>query len=256
MFFQGLNDPASIQLVPRCRSACAAVLILVGSAAAAADAPPAPGLNEAQRLVFMNDSLRDLSAGSVLIYDFSHKDKETKGFSDRVKLTVTRVLGDGKRDLTFDFLTGNRHVAFHPAAAYKGNPVPIQFLERDVDEMARSVDGRAGYFQSRIRRAFFHPQVRPVKISFQGKEVNGVEVSVAPFVNDPNIERFRAYAHKQYEFLFSDQVPGGLYRIRTVVPGEKDATPVIEEDLTFSRLTSTEDPARSAAESAAHPSSR
>ena len=37
--------------------------------------------------------------------------------------------------------------------------------------------------------------------------------------------------------LFRSQVPGGLYQIRTAVPADNDAPPVIEEQLTFERLT-------------------
>jgi hypothetical protein len=62
-------------------------------------APPAeePQINEAQRLVFMNDLMTGLKTGSVLDYTFSHQDQDTKGFSDAVKVTVTDVLKDGNR---------------------------------------------------------------------------------------------------------------------------------------------------------------
>lgn len=197
-----------------------------------------PQINEGQRLVFMNDLMSGLKTGSVLDYTFSHHDQDTKGFSGSVKVTVTDVLKDGHRGLAFDFLTGPHHIDFPATKSYKGNPIPILFLEQDIAEMARSTDGRAGYYQSRIRKAFLKPQVHPVKISFEGKEVPGVEVSVTPFVNDPSIERFKAYANKRYDFLFSDQVPGGVYEIHAVVPGGKGGQPVVDEQLKFQKLTS------------------
>jgi hypothetical protein len=214
-----------------------AAAVLFSVPATAVDQTDTPEINEAQRLVFMNDALHDLGAGSVLSYDFSHRDQGTEGFSDTVEVTVTDVLDDGRRNLTFGFLTGPHHIDFHPATAYKGNPVPIQFLERDIDEMAKSTAGNAGYFQTRIRKFFAHAQAKPTRIQFQGKEVDGVEVAVTPFADDPNIDRFRSYAQKRYDFVFSDQVPGGLYQIRTLVPGPNGSESLIEDALTFRQVT-------------------
>jgi hypothetical protein len=223
------STPASLSL---------AAALLISQPTASAGQADTPEINEAQRLVFMNDYLDDIGAGSVLSYGFSHRGRESKGFSDTVKVTVTDVLEGGKHNLSFDFLTGDNHIDFHPAAGYKGNPVAIQFLERDIQEMAKSTDGHAGYFQNRIRKSFVHPEIREVKIPYQGKEVDGVKISVTPFVNDPNIDRFKAYAGKRYEFLFSDQIPGGLYEIHTLVPGQDGGDPLVEEGLTFRQLTS------------------
>jgi hypothetical protein len=212
-------------------SAVLGLLLVAGAGAAAADQPE---INEAQRLVFTNDYLQDAAPGTTLVYDFSHRRSDGKDdFSDTVKMTVTASGKDGRHDLSFDFLTGDRQVGFHPASGYKGNPLPIQFLERDVDQMAKATGGRSNYFQNRIRRAFLRPEVRPIKVSFQGKEVEATEVSVTPYRNDPNLDRFRSYANKRYEFTFSEQVPGGLYRIRTRVPEAKGLAPVAEEEMTF-----------------------
>lgn len=223
-----------------------AALAIPGLAADPAGAPPpaqapAPSspseVNQAQRLVFMNDGMRNVPVGGVLEYGFSSGGKDRESFADRVLVKVSRVGEDGRRDMEFDFLTGERHLDFHPATAYLGNPVSIHFLERDISELAKETGGDIAYFRNRVRRAFTHPEIRPVKIPLDGKELNGVSVSVTPFVDDPNKERFPAYANKRYDFLFSEQVPGGLYRIRTTVPGTSDQGPVIEEDLTFRRET-------------------
>ena len=223
----------------------AAALAILGSAALAADhagAPPPvqapapdspPEINQAQRLVFMNDGMRNVPVGSVLEYGFSSGGKDRDSYSDRVTVKVSRVGEDGRRDMQFDFLTGEHHLDFSPATDYRGNPVSIHFLERDISELAKETGGDIAYFRNRVRRAFTHPEVRPVKISLDGKALDGVSVSVTPFVDDPNKERFPAYTNKRYDFLFSEQVPGGLYRIHTTVPGESGQGATIEEDLTF-----------------------
>jgi hypothetical protein len=202
-----------------------------------AQTPPAE-LNRAQQLVFVENHIQNVPRGSILTYAFNSETKGVERYSDTVKITVTGVLEDGRRNLEFDFLSGPHHIDFSPAQGYSGNPVIIHFLERDISRMARETSGWSGYFRNRIRDSFGQPvSVRDIKISLQGRELNGVEVVVEPFVSDPNIQNFEAYANKRYEFIFSDQIPGGVYRIHTRVPGENGADVFIDEALTFTQLT-------------------
>jgi hypothetical protein len=153
-------------------------------------------------------------------------------------MTVTEVRPDNPRDLSFEFLSGQRRIDFHDAEGYRGNPVIIQFLERDIRDMSLATGGSTNYFRNRIRKSFKEPQLRTISISVDGQAIEATEVTVTPFAKDPNIDKFERYAPKRYELIFSDQLPGGLYRIRTLVPG--DDRPVMEEQLTFSGVTEAE----------------
>ena len=198
----------------------------------------APVPNKAQRLVFMDDHLRDVDKGSVLNYDFSSQTKDEQKLTDTVRVTVTDVLDDGTRNLEFDFLSGKNHIDFEPAVGYVGgNPVVIHVLEWDISRMVRATGGSNNYLRNAIRRSFKQPEVESTEIAFQGDKVPATRVVVRPFVNDPNIDRFPVYANKSYEFIFSDRVPGSVYRIHTLVPGDKAGEIYIEEQLTFSRVT-------------------
>jgi hypothetical protein len=208
--------------------------LLMTAAAVAADAD-APELNQAQQLVFMDDHLSDIPRNRVLSYKFESHIKGMEDVADTVRMTVTEVREDNSRNLSFDFLSGNRHIDFHDAEGYRGNPVIIQFLERDIRDMSLATGGSSDYFRNRIRKSFAEPQIRTLRISLDGKDLEAVEVMVTPFVNDPNIDKFQRYSQKRYEFIFAEQVPGGLYRIHTLVPS--DDTIEIEEQLTFSRVT-------------------
>ena len=137
-------------------------------------------------------------------YAFDRRGKDKDSFSDRVKVTVVQVRPDGSRDLDFDFLSGGRHLDFHSATAYRGNPISIQFLERDIAELSKTTGGDAAYFRNRLRRAFAHPEVRPIAIEYQGQSVEGIAVVLTPFADDPNRDRFPEYVQKRYEL----QLPG------------------------------------------------
>ncbi len=47
------------------------------------------------------------------------------------------------------------------------------------------------------------------------------------------MDKFPFYAKKRYEFLFAEDLPGGLYQIHTQVPDEGGADSMIDERLTF-----------------------
>lgn len=213
----------------------AATLVLASAAATAAENTEAPVLNQAQQLVFMEDHLRDIPRDRVLNYDFESHVKGMEDVADTVRMTVTEVREDNSRNLSFEFLTGTRHIDFHDAEGYRGNPIIIQFLERDIRDMSEATGGSIEYFRNRIRKSFTDPQVRTIRISLDGKDMDAVEVMVTPFVKDPNIAKFQRYAQKRYEFVFAVGVPGGLYRIHTLVPADDEIQ--IEELLTFNRIT-------------------
>jgi hypothetical protein len=199
---------------------------------------PPPNLNEAQKLIFFKDHLKGVSKGSRLDYGFKSKTGE-ESFTDKIEVKVTDIVSERKRDLEFNFLSGENHIDFSPAKAYTGNPVIIHFLERDISLMARDTGGSSGYFRNRIRDSFKHPaQISQVTFNYNGKDLTGTEVVVTPFIADPNADNLKLYIKKRYEFMLSDQVPGGVYRIRTQVPSDKGDQVLIDEDMTFQKIVS------------------
>jgi hypothetical protein len=199
---------------------------------------PPPNVNEAQMLIFYKDHLNGVTKGSRLDYDFKSEAGE-ESFTDKIEIKVTDIVDENQRDLEFNFLSGENHIDFSPAKGYTGNPVIIHFLERDISLMARDTGGSAGYFRNRIRDSFNQPaQVGQVKFNYNGKELTGTEVVVTPFFGDPNAENLKYYTKKRYSFIFSEQVPGGIYRIRTQVPSDKEEQLLIDEDMTFQKVVS------------------
>ena len=75
--------------------------------------------------------------------------------------------------------------------------------------------------------------------------MDGHQIRIAPYVNDPKRPLFEEYADKQYTIILSEEIPGSLYQIRTVVPGKTEdglemGEPLIEETLTFVGAVDTE----------------
>jgi hypothetical protein len=118
-----------------------------------------------------------------------------------------------------------------PAA--EGNPVILYFLEHDVREMKRLTGGSENHFRKRLRTAIYQgAEVRDVTMRYRGRAVKGKEILFSPFLDDPNRPKYEKFATKNYRFTLSDAVPGGVYGIRTSVPGENAAAqPLLVEEL-------------------------
>jgi hypothetical protein len=115
----------------------------------------------------------------------------------------------------------------------QGNPAILYFLERDIREMQRLTGGKANYFRKRIRMAVYQgAQIVDVTLPYQGKQVAGRQITIAPYLDDPLKARFEKLAGKQYVFTLSEAVPGGVYAIRARIEGESaGATPALLEEM-------------------------
>ncbi|HAZ60412.1 MAG TPA: hypothetical protein DCY89_02415, partial [Gammaproteobacteria bacterium] len=50
-----------------------------------------------------------------------------------------------------------------------------------------------------------------------------------PFQYDELRDRFEEMADKRYSIIVSDQIPGSLYEIHTLVPGKEEGSPPLHE---------------------------
>jgi hypothetical protein len=103
--------------------------------------------------------------------------------------------------------------------------------------MERRTGGKATYFRKRVRMALAESaQVQPIQFDFNGRSVNGTQITLHPFTDDPLKSRFEKLADKTYVFTLSQEVPGQLYRMQTQArapQAQADAPPLLEETVTF-----------------------
>src|SRR5690348_2701557 len=100
-------------------------------------------LSAAQTALFASDHLHAIIAPTILRYRFTASG--VSGFADTIAIGVS-PRPDGTKDVRIDFFTGERHLPFQPVNGFKGNPVLMFFLERDVLEMHKATGGSALYF--------------------------------------------------------------------------------------------------------------
>ena len=198
-------------------------------------------ISDAEKRVFMADHLKNVTARTTLNYQFTKSGALEKGFEDRVSLSIKPASTGPGKNCHIEFLTGERQYRQLPDVIENatGNPVILAFLERDLSEMKRLTKGQPNYYRKRIRMVLAQKaESKPVTIRFSGKDLPGSEIVLTPYEDDPARPRYEKFSNKSYTITLSDEIPGGVYKLRSVIQerANKDATkgkPMIEETLTF-----------------------
>lgn len=232
----------------------ASLLINVGIGGAAAQAaksppppapaeqagePPAKPISVVETRVFLDNHLGNLAKSVAVEYAFKRTGSLGENFEDKVVLKVHDGGKEQGRVAAAEFLSGARRFEMPEISNAEGNPVVLYFLERDVREMERITKGKQLFFRKRIRLALADSDsVKPVTVKFEGREIKANEIRVQPYLNDPVKVRFEKYEKKTYIFIMSDQVPGGVYQLRTTVASTEanSDAPLVDETLTFAKL--------------------
>ncbi|MCC6708426.1 MAG: hypothetical protein IT492_12790 [Gammaproteobacteria bacterium] len=224
--------------------ALAASASVTAAEAQAAQQPAEVKFSEAETRMWMTDQLRNVTKPINLRYDF-HKTGSLEpdfNFDDKVELKVEKINADGSKDGTVQFFTGEHNFPAPPMESVTVNPVLGHYLYGDVMQMNRLTDPngeareRWRYFQRRIKFSLSEDAtVKPVSFEFNGRTWKGYEISFVPYAKDPKRNLFEKFADKRYSVTVSDELPGYLYRIETIIPDAKpEQPPLIREVLQLS----------------------
>lgn len=202
--------------------------------------PDSLNFSPAESQLWLSNQLGNINRPARLFYQFKKSGSYEKGFSDSVFLDVLKINPDGTRDTDLKFFTGERQQAYGPnnVTGVRGNPILGIYMRGDVLDLNRLTEGNWRYFQRRIKLALAESaKIEPVDIEYGDKVLKGRRIVITPFVDDPRRSQFAQFAGKRYEFVLSDDIPGTVYEIHTIIPGESgDTEPLIEERLTLKQV--------------------
>jgi hypothetical protein len=222
-----------------------AVLALAAGTVAAQQPPASPPISPAEQAVFQDPHLHNVHLPAKLHYEFRRSGSQAlaTAFQDEVTLQLGARADGGCCTAQGRFLSGARAMPLPDLDDARSNPVTLFFLEREVRELQRATGGQAAHFRRRIRLALADAQVATTTIRYDGRELEAQQITIAPYLDDPQRARFQRQAATRYQFTLSRHVPGGVYRIRTTLPPTADAkspdaqsadgTPLTEETLTL-----------------------
>jgi hypothetical protein len=209
-------------------------------AAPAAPAAPAEDqrpLSPAQIALFETPHLRNVQQPETLSYRYLREGPAA--FTDTVAVHVRQVNADGTKDLSFDYLTGDRRVGFPELDHFRGNPLLMQVLERDVDDMKGAVGISSSWFRNRIREAFVdQAEVADATTEVGGAAVPARRITVRPYAHEERLARIRSLQEKTYSFVLADSVPGMIAEIDIDTPADAAMqAPAMSEKVVFEGVT-------------------
>lgn len=198
-------------------------------------------VSDVEKRVFLTDHLKNVAVPGTLSYHFTKSGALEKPFQDNVSVSVKAASAGLGKNCHVDFLSGENQFKGLPDLIENatGNPIILAFLERDLREMKRITKGQPNYYRKRIRMAIAQgAQVKSVTIKFGGKDIAAKEIALVPYEDDPARSRYEKFSNKSYTITLADDIPGGVYQMRSVMnerAGKTGATakPMIEETLIF-----------------------
>lgn len=211
-----------------------------GDTEAAAQDPGRGETSFAVSYLFERVHLGAITAPAILRYRFVRTSVAEDGFEDTIDVRIDRIGDGGRRDTSFEFFTGERRRPYPSMSDFVGNPLVAVFLQRDVWELSRLRGGQARYFRHRIREALRDKaEVTSETIQTATGPITAKRITITPYKDDRYRRRLDQFEFKAYEFVVSEDIPGEIYMIRTLVPGKevdgKPTPPLIEETVTFER---------------------
>jgi len=187
-------------------------------------------VSEAERLLWLTDQVTTLPVGTLLRYRYDARSIDEDPIEDEVDLEIIAVNEDGSRGATVYFFTGDRNRNVEPFERSRGNPVLGIYLQDDVYRLEERAGGSWRYFHRKVKKALAHDAtIEDIEVEFEGRKVPARRVSFQPFQYDELRDRFEDLADKRYSIVVSDQIPGSLYEIHTLVPGREEGSPPLHE---------------------------
>ena len=201
--------------------------------------------NAAEVLLWHADHLANIAEPVSLYYEFVKSGSFEEGFTDSVYLKILEVNEDGSKNAMMEFFTAEKKQTVTPenVTNIKGNPAIGIYMQGDVYEMNRIADGHWRHFQKSIKISLRNDAVvEATTFKFNGKDYKGEKIFFSPYIKDPHRRDFEKFADKYYEFIFSDEIPGSLYQITTIIhdKSKEDAEPLVLETLTLIDVKSNE----------------
>lgn len=177
------------------------------------------GAPSASDLLFEQPQMKNAAAGSTLIYAYTrHSGIARAPFGPSLDDTIKLKLEPGKtadeRTIRVEMFSGMNRFPAGPFEDMPGNPIIPLFLENHLRGLAKALEANPRYLKLAIRKGLREgAEVTPVKVPFEGREVDAWRVVTKPFVADAEKGRMRGLESITYTFVTSPAVPGEIVSI-------------------------------------------
>lgn len=175
--------------------------------AAAADEP------KATDLIFEQKHLSNVEIGKTIDYKFSREVTDPKilgmGFNDDITMKVVAEK-DGKKDIDLQIYTGDRARDPQKLEKFTINPVFAVFFSQAVSTFNQLAGGQVNYLQKSFSDGWLKAKVEPIKVTYDGKQIDAHRISMTPYVGDKYESKMQGWESAKYVVVVSKDVPGEI----------------------------------------------
>jgi hypothetical protein len=210
--------------------AMAACTLALAAAQAPSDAASASApISQAEQLLFTHPHLASVRQPQTLSYAWSAQSAASGAASGRATLALQARADGSCCSAHVDYPATEVAIHLPDFDDATANPVILYFLEAEVRRLQRTTTGQSAHFRRQMRMALAtNAQVSDATVRWHGRDVPAHAVRVAPFLDDPYRARFEREAATEYEFLLSDDVPGGVASLTATLPDPAAASVPLE----------------------------
>jgi len=211
------------------RASLALGLVLLPAAAGAA------GEHKAAPILFETRQLDLIDKGSEVTYRFEKTGSDErlvgKDYADDIRLGVSKVNGNGERDVVFKVFTGDHARDPQRWPDLTINPLFIWYLDRAVATFNSLAGGNQMYLKHKIREALGNATAEEIKIDYDGRSVDAYRVTIAPFADDQNVAKMQGFHKTSFTIVVSNQVPGYFVHLQSNFVSAQAAGPELKEQI-------------------------
>jgi hypothetical protein len=188
------------------------------SVKAADDPKPADkaeaGQPKATDLIFERKHLTNVEPGKTIDYKFERTvtDPQILGvaFSDDIKLKVVADKDDGKKDVELQIYTGDRARDLQKLEKFSINPVFAVYFSQAISSFNQLAGGQVNYLQASFSDGWLKAKVEPIKVTYNGKQVDAFHISMTPFLGDKYESKMQGWEGAKFDVIVSKDVPGEI----------------------------------------------
>jgi hypothetical protein len=190
---------------------------------------------KAQPLLFESRQLDMIDKGAEVTYRFEKTGSDErlvgKNYSDELRLGVAKVGDKGEREVVFKVFTGNNARDPQNWPDLTINPLFIWYLDRAVSTFNSLAGGSQMYLKHKIREALGNADAEPVKVDYDGKQIDAFKIAVTPFAEDTSAAKMQGFHKTAFIIVVSDQVPGFFVDLQSNFVSTQAAGPELKEHI-------------------------
>jgi hypothetical protein len=221
-----------------------ALVVALGSGMAAAAVAADPP--KATDIVFEHKHLSNVEQGKEILYKFnrtvSNPEMLGQSFTDDIKLKVTAVKEEGKKDVDLQIYTGERARDLQQLPNISINPLFLVYFSQAVNSFSQLAGGQRPYLTRLFSLGFKDKaKVEPIKVDYQGKKIDAYRISMAPYKGDQHEAKMQGWEGAEYVVVVSDEVPGEVVDLIAKYDNKYTKNMRLVERYTLDGVTGLED---------------